>query len=402
MKKILLSLISFLLLFQGFVFAEDITSTNYKITGATLNSGGETSTSSSTDFKLFDTIGDFSGDPRVYSANYKSSIGEVEIFTANVPKVACFETTTDGSSGCTTGPSYLNTGGMARVCGIGGCYDRARLEIDTQNNPSDTLYAIQISTDNFVSDVKFIDGVTFKPKTSGTRTIDDYLTKQQWETNSANIRGLESDTQYWVKVTALHGDFTETSPSPTITATTAHPTISFDIDIADTGGSSTETSPPYGISFEDTTKIIQAGPARTASDLIWLDAQTNGWGGFVLLIGGKYGGLYSEDESYTLNSTTGDLDGLTEGYGAQNYYTAQLYENGGGNGELSTISPYSMYGQSGNTVGAIEMNFTKMYESTGPVYSGRMGALLKARASYSTPAAEDYTETITFVIVPRY
>lgn len=384
------------------IFAEDLTSTNYKINGATLNSGGEATTSGTGNTKLLNTIGDFSGDPRAYSTNYRASVGEVEIFTAQVPKISCFETTTDGSSSCTTGPAYLNSGGMTRVCGPSGCYDRARFEIDAQGNPDDALYAVQISDDNFVSDIRAIDGVTHLPKTDASKTIDDYLTKADWETDETNVEGLVENTQYWIRAIALHGDFTETNPGTIATATTALPTVSFDLDIAPTTGGSTETSSPYNISFSNNTKLIPTGPTQTADDLIWIDAQTNAKGGLSVLIKGINGGLFSATANYTIDSITGDLDGTTEGFGIQKYSTSQLYDTGSGNGSLSAYTTLSSYGQVGNTVGIVDTVFSKVFDSTGPTYTGRLSLFLKARASTSATPETDYTESVIIVVVPRY
>ncbi|MCC7290287.1 hypothetical protein IT417_03495 [bacterium] len=384
------------------VFAEDLNSTNFKITGATMNSGGETSQAGSGNFKLLNTMGDFSGDPRVLSTNYRAGIGEVEIFTANVPQISCFETTTSGSSSCTTGPAYLNTNGMVRVCGPTGCYDRARFEIDSQSNPSDTLYAIQLSTDNFASDIRYIDGVTHKPITSSNVTIDDYLTKSAWETDATNVLGLDASTTYKLRAKALHGDFTESDPGPSATATTASATMSFDIDIADTTGVSTESSAPYTVNFNNSDRLVQTGPAQTSDDLIWLDGQTNGSGGLSILFKGQNGGLNSTTASYTITSASADLDGVVEGFGIQSYYKSQLYELGSGNGSLATLSVISPYNGAGNNVGIIDAVFSKVYESNGPTHTGRVGLLLKARASGSATPATDYTETVTIVIVPKY
>lgn len=396
-------LISTLILSSYFpVLAADIDSSNFKITGATINSGGQPTQSGTGDFKLLSTMGDFSADPRTSSTNYISSIGQVEIFTANVPKIACFETTTEGSSNCTTGPAYLNSNGMTRVCGPTGCYDRARFEIDVQGNPTDTLYAIQISTDNFVSDIQYIDGVTYKPIAFGSVTIDDYKTKTAWETNSTNILGLEADTQYYIRAIALHGDFSESKPGPIANTTTALPTSFFDIDIASTSGVAQETVSPYSLSFSDSDKLIQTGPAQTSDDLIWLDAQTNGQGGLALVLRGVNGGLDSAAAPYLIESATADLDGVTEGFGAQSYYSSQLYENGGGNGSLSSLLALSPYTSSGNNVGIIDTLFGKVYESSGPTYAGRSALLIKARASNSAPEATDYQETIYILMVPKY
>lgn len=403
MRK-LLSIFLILLMITNttIVFAETLESGNYKIDGANLTNGGQPKTSGTGNYSLLETIGDFSGDPRASSTNYQTKLGTVDVFTASVPKISCFETTSNGSSNCTSGPAYLNSGGLTRVCGPSGCYDRARFEIDTQNNPDDTLYSIQISTDNFASDIKYIDGVTKKPTTIANITIADFLTKSNWEATTTNILGLESSTTYSLRATALHGDFTQSPAGPSVNATTALPTMTYDIDIASTSGVSTESAAPYTVTFSNNSKIIQTGPTQTSDDLIWLDANTNAQGGMAILFKGLNGGLLSPTTSYTIQSATDDLDGTSEGFGLQNYQVSQLYNLGSGNGSLSSLVPNAIYTGSGNSVGIIDSLFSKVYESDGPIHTGRTSLLLKARASASAGEASDYSETITIVFVPRY
>ncbi len=403
MRKLFTSLLIILTLSNtSLVFAETLESGNYKIDGANLTNGGQPKTSGTGNFSLLETIGDFSGDPRASSTNYQTKLGTVDVFTANVPKISCFETSSSGSSNCTTGPTYLNSNGMITVCGPSGCYDRARVEIDAQNNPDDTLYSIQISTDNFASDIKYIDGVTKKPTLIANITIADFLTKSSWESSATNILGLEANTTYSVRATALHGDFTQSPAGPSMNATTALPTMTYDIDIASTTGSTTESGAPYTVTFSNNSKLIQTGPTQTSDDLIWLDANTNAQGGVAILMKGLNGGLESTTASYTIDSATVDLDGTSEGFGLQNYQVSQLYNLGSGNGSLSTLIPNAIYTGTGNSVGLIDTLFTKVYESDGPIHSGRTSVFLKARASASASEASDYTETITIVFVPRY
>lgn len=398
--KILLTITSLILLltFSSPIYSDDLESTGYKILDATL-SGSDVITES-TNYNLLSTLGEFSADPRNYSTNYSILRGPLELFVANQPKISCFETSTDGTSNCTTGPTYLNTNGMVTVCGPTGCYNSARFEIDEQLNPPDTLYGIQISTDNFASDIQYIDGITQKPKDQVT--LSDYLTKIDWEISDTNIQGLQSNTQYYIRITALHGDFTESSPSSIETSTTAYATLIFDIDIANQSGTATETSAPYNITFTNETRLIQTGPAQTSESLIWLDAQTNGLGGFAILQKGQYGGLYSSTIPYTIPSLTTDLNSVLEGFGLQSFYTSQQYENGSGNGSLASITTMTNYDDSNNNIGEISTSYIKIYETDGPTKAGRMGIELKARASSAATAATNYTEDITIIMVPKF
>lgn len=402
---ILASLVNITLLNTTIVYAETLESTNYRIDGATIGGSGEVVTSG--DYTLYATIGDFSGNPRTASTSYEIRPGNPDVFTATTPTISCFETTSDGSSDCETGPSYLNTYGMVRVCGAGGCYNRARFEIDEQGNPSDTLYGVQISDDGFTSNIWAIDGTTYRPKSMADRQLSDYMSKSDWETDTFNIQGLDSNSEYSLRITALHGDFTESSPSPVETATTAMATVTFDIDITDMNETDPETSPPHSIAFTGNFRLFAGGALQRHDDLIWLDMGTNASSGLAVVQKGLYGGLYSALGSYTITSATANLASASEGFGIQNYdysgtETYQEDYSGSGGSELGSISVVSAYNGSDHNVGLIDTSHILVYSSDGPIDSGRTALFLKAKAGPSAPAQSDYTEEISFVIVGRY
>jgi hypothetical protein len=384
----------FTILFPVFsTLAEELDSTNFKIVDITTQGGG---IAESTNYSTLLSLSDNISDPSLYSTNYKMTGDPASAFRPAVPTVSCFETTTDGYSNCTTGPSELSTGGMVALCGGNGCYDKARFEIGTQSNPSDTLYAIQISEDNFSSDIRYIDGSTYEPETYSSHNINDFRTKTQWETDTFNILGLQEGTQYYLRLMALHGDFTQTEESPIETATTAGTSSSFDIDIAGTGGISAETDPPFSITFTGDNSLLAGAGTVTADNLIWMDAETNGSGGFAIVQKGDNGGLYSTTRSVQIDSVTGDLDSLDEGFGLQSYY---LDYNTSSAGDISAMTNY---GGSIANVGIVDTDWNKVYDADGPIIEGRMALKVLARAASDKLGATDYDETITFVFVPRY
>ena len=401
MRKILFSITILLssLIFLNLAKADELESTNYKIVGATTE-GGDISQTTDSDYSLLSTVGRISADPRNYSITYMLRQDGTEAFVANVPITSCFETVTDGSSDCTTGPTELNNNGMVAVCGPGGCYDRARFEIDEQDNPSDTLYSIEISEDNFASDVRYIDGSTYKPEDSSSHDINDYRTKANWEAETTNIKGLTSGTQYYIRIVAVHGDFTESDAGAASDATTAGATLTFDIDIDDSTGITSETSDPYTISFTGSDELIAGAAALTNTDYIWLDVETNSSGGFALIQTGKYGGLYSPSNDESIESDTEDLDVTgAEGFGLQSGYID--YDDS--SAELGEISSTTNYSGSLNNVGEISNNtYYKVYDGDGPINDGRMGLKLIGKAGTGRSAATDYTEEITLVFVPRF
>ncbi len=385
-----------LLFFTTNALANELDSTNFKMIGVSTSGGG--GIMESTNYSLLSTAGQISADPRNYSTNYRINQDPSARFTAAQPGIQCFETTTNGSTDCTSGPTELLSGGMVAICGPDGCYDKARFEIEPYVNPVDTLYMVQISTDNFSSDIKCVDGSVFTPKTLSSCDINDFRTEEDWEDEVFNIKGLQSNTQYHIRISALHGDFSQSDFSIVESATTAQGLIEFDIDIAISSGIDTETTPPYSVTFSSGSELIAGAAASTASSLIWLDARSSSAGGIAIIQFGKYGGLYSATTTETIESATENLDTTgAEGFGLQSYYID--YESSGYLGEITSSTDYA---GSNNEVGIVSTTANMIYNGDGPINDGRMGMYVKARAGASRTASSDYSEEIYFVIVPRY
>lgn len=380
-----------------YVFAEDLDSTNYKIVGAKTAAGGLLG--DSTNYSVISSLGKISADPRNYSTNYRLYQDPSASFLAAQPIIQCFETDTDGTSACTSGPAELTSGGMVAICGTGGCYDKARFEISASSNPSDTLYGIEISTDNFSSDILYIDGSTFRPESYANHNINDFRVESDWETEVFNIQGLSANTKYYLRITALHGDFSQSDYSAILNSTTAPGSIFFDIDIAIASGTDTETAPPYSVSFSSSSQLVAGAATTTATSLIWLDADSSSSGGISIVEFGKNGGLYSTTTTETIPSESENLDVTgAEGFGLQSFYI-DYDDSSSYLGDLTSTTNYS---GSINTVGAVSTSANKIYTGDGPIKDGRMGIYLKARASSVRTPALDYSEDIYFVLVPMY
>lgn len=388
---------TFLLLTQ-FSFANDLDSTNYKVVGATTNAGG--GIGNSANYSLLNSIGKISANPRNYSTNYRLNQDPSENFVAAQPSVQCFETTTDGTTSCTSGPTELINGGMVAICGTGGCYNQARFEIQNNTNPSDTLYSVEISTDNFSSDTKYIDGATFLPETSTTHDINDFRTESYWETETFNVKGLLANTIYYIRISALHGDFTQSDYSSSSTATTAQGFLSFDIDIANTGSCyTTETSSPYSVSFSGSDDLVAGAAPTVAPTQICLNFESNSIGGVSIIEYGKNGGLYSPTTTQTISSGNTNLDSVTEGFGLQ----GDTVEYDHAFDSVTIAADFTTnYKQTLNTVGAISTSANKIIYTQGPVVDGWASMYLKARAGTSKTPASDYSEEIYFTLVPLY
>ena len=378
------------------LFAAELDSTNYKIVGATTKGGAILETASG-DYSALLEVGRISNNPRNYSTSYKMLTSPEQAFLPAVPEVSCFETTTSGSSNCTTGPTELSTGGMVAICGPSGCYDKARFEIDINGNPTDTLYAVMISTDNFSSDIRYIDGSSFWPESLSTHNLSDFLTKTDWETPDFNIQGLQTATTYYIRILALHGDFTQTEQGPIATATTSAGSVFFDLDIEDETSITAETSSPYTISFTGAYELIGGSAPTTAQDRIWIDGSTNSEGGFAIIVRGVNGGLRSNTTGQTIVSATADLNTASDGFGIQSeYIDYDTYPY------LGSITATTDYSGTGNYVGIVGTTATKVYESESPVFNGRMALKVIAKPGMDKTAATDYQETMYFVLIPRF
>ena len=373
------------------VWALDLESDNYKITGLSLNSGGSINDSSG-GFSLVTAIGENFLSSRIDSGLYSLNSGNISNFTANTPLVSCFETTTNGSTDCSD--SKLNGIGMVVLCGYGGCIDKARFEIDEQGNPSDTLYSIQIKK---VSDLSwmYVDGNTFQLEDESTHDIDDYLSKSDWESTLSgfNIYGLTPNTTYELRIVALHGDFTQSEPSPAQTATTSNPIISTNIDISDIDEN---TLPPHNISLG----LITTQSVKVGDDYIWFDLNTNSPSGVVMMVNGLNDGLYSNLASATIPSVDNaqiNLNTVAEGYGillSEDPIEEYL-------GPITIESNYDNLGDpSSNIVGGVSTTLRSILNtSSNPILGGRVSFSIKAKISAGTPAASDYYDALTFTLL---
>lgn len=252
------------------------------------------------------------------------------------------------------------------------------------SDPSDTEYAIGVSPDSF--------STTYYLQADGTLT--DTLTDSEWQTYTAwggasgtTITGLLPNTTYTVKVKARQGIFSESPWGPTDTAATSTLSVSFDIDVA---SSDNETSPPYELSLDQ----LAADSVTTSTESVWIDISTNAQNGAIVYIQGTTGGLASTTTGHTISSVSDDLANQSEAVGIQATSTSQS-----SGGPLTAVSPYN---GAGSTVGVIPQQLESIFSSTAAITSGRGSFALKAKVSNLTPAASDYSETLTVVAVPSF
>jgi hypothetical protein len=326
-------------------------SSNFQLNSYGFGSGG-TANSSSSNYRVNGLTGEVAGSAA--SSSYKVGAGENYVKQANVPTIT--------------------------ISNDDNWYNKLKIVIGTQNNPSDALFAVSISTDNFVSDTRYVKSdLTIGSSLSFT----DYQTYAAWGSGTGTmIRGLTRSTVYTVKAKAYRGKFTESGYGPTSSAATVDPQLAFDIDVAATDIS---TSPPYQIDFGSL-------PVSTVTDSpkrVWVSLDTNGESGGTVYLSGQNAGLTSAAATYTVSSSTADLSALAEGFGVQGASSTQT-----SGGPLALVAPYN--GAAAN-VGVADAVIREIFSSTAPVTGGRGSFILKAKTKPLTPSSDDYTETLTAI-----
>lgn len=265
-------------------------------------------------------------------------------------------------------------------------YNKLKVVVNQGNNPSDATYAIAVSTDNFASDIKYIQNDNTLGATLGSEDWQDYAS---WGGASGfNLLSLSPGTTYTFKVAAEQGNFTQTGYGPTAQASTVNPTLSFDLDISSTD---TESTAPYLLDIG----VLNPGSVSTSTNKIWVDLSTNASNGGMIYVYSANSGLLSASTGITISAGTVDLSSATSGYGVRSNSVA---EDSGG--PMAVQSPYN---GSSNNVGVVDNSKRLIYDSSGvPVSGGRVSFELKVKPEMTTPAGTDYTDTLTVIATGSY
>ncbi len=404
MKKylvLLLLVLSISLALPAKIFAEDLDSTNYRLVAPSIGESASGIQSSDSFSALSDSssVDDFT----TTSTTYRTTGGTAAAIEANVPSISCFETNTS------SGTCSIGSNGMQEVCSTPGCYDRAKFLIDAQGNPSDTRYAVQISTtSDFSANVFKINPVT-RLLESPALNLADFIYKCEWEGTSLasycaspnttwqkyDILGLTPGTTYYLRITALHGStsagsFTQSSWSSTASASTQSTSISIDIDIAtSTAGSS---SPPYIINLGTMTP----NTVTTSTNYIIFRLSSNALSGIGLSIKGTNGGLLNG--ASLIANVNADL-ASTVGYGLRNDSTTNSANFTSFIGSITVSSTPSDFTDAGAThkVGSPTTSFVSLFTSNSlPLNTGISGYRVKAKPDLSK-APGNYSETLTYI-----
>jgi hypothetical protein len=198
----LLLCILIFLISANLVFAVEPSSASYALQDYSFGAGS-TASSSSNDFSLNGIAGEVEfGRPS--SSDYTVGSGLTYLLMTNVPGAPVLSTPADN-------------------------YDRILFVINTQSNPSDTTYALEISTDPlFQTNVDYIkqDGTV-----GTTLALSDYKTYQNWGGASGTfVTGLNNGTTYYIRAKASQGAFSESGYGPSSSITTNNATLTFTIN----------------------------------------------------------------------------------------------------------------------------------------------------------------------------
>lgn len=334
---------------------------NYSLNSYGFGSGGSAGTGTS-NYSLEGLTGEASGQT-TSTTNYSTLPGFVESEQANVPYVTL------------SNPSNY--------------YDKLKFVINNTspnnpNNPSDALYALEISTSStFASGNSF---VQTDDTLTATLVTADYQTYTAWGgATGANIIGLASNTTYYLRAKVTQGKFTESPYGPSSNAATIGQTISFCLYSNANCGAGGTTEAFGGL----TPSSVTNSPTN-----IGIDFATNADAGGKIYVYALNGGLTSARASFTLTSATADLSAVASGFGAQ---VASVGQTSGG--PLAAVSPYN---GSSNNVGAIGTTASYLLNSLSPIVGGTSAVQLKVKTSGTTPSANDYSETLTFIAAASF
>jgi hypothetical protein len=254
-------------------------------------------------------------------------------------------------------------------------YNKLQLSINQGTELSDTTYAISISTNGFVSDIRYVQA------DDTVASVAVWQTYAVWQPSSTpvTIIGLTPGTTYYARVVAGRGTFTQGVPGPTVTAATVNPKLTYTLS------TTRFSSPPYVVVINN---IDPGGAVKTSDDQITAKISTNGNNGGSILVSSANGALVSSSvPGNPITSATNNLDSVSQGYGAQGVTAIQ--DSGG---PLTLVSPYNT--TTGNNVGILDTNKRVFASATAPVTNGSATFVLKAKVAAGSSPATDYTDKL--------
>jgi hypothetical protein len=332
-------------------------SPNYQLQQYSFGSGGTTPDTGSANNKLFGNTGEVESDPS--SPNYTingGAAGQTQAPTPQTPTI-----TNDHQN-----------------------YDRLHITLDQGSDPSDTTYAIAISPDAFASTTYFVT----TSQTLGASA--QFQTYSAWGGSSGfTITGLEVNTTYTIKVKALQGAFSESAYSPTASAATTVPTLTFTV-----GGSSNLGNLSQSNSYTATTN----GTLTTSTNAF------NGYNIYGYITGpmamqgssstiANFAGTYASPQSWSSGTGFGYTTNDTDINGTPKWNANPCP---GDNGTPLCYAAFSQTGP-GDVIADHETDLT----STDPINNESFNVTYKLSTTANQPAGT-YTTTVIYTVAPIY
>lgn len=256
-------------------------------------------------------------------------------------------------------------------------YNKLHIVVNPANYPNDTTFAIQVSSGS----ADFSQNVYYVQNDNTLGGPIYFQTYSLWGSATGfDLIGLYPGTTYYIRAAAKRGVYQQGPWSATANGATINSTFSFNIVTTSQG------TPPFSVNIGQ----VNAGAITTSSDKVTVTISTNATNGGLVYLYGANTGLKTSYANYTIGSSTTNLTGATEGYGARGTTVTQT-----SGGPMELVSPYA---GSGNNVGILDTSQRLFADSTQtPVTSGQASFELQAKASSTTPSAPDYTDTITVI-----
>ncbi len=334
-------------------------STNYKLHDFGFGGGG-VGDSTSTNYRLNGIVGEESSGGTATGSTYNLGPGLIFTQQANEP----------------IAPTFTNPANY---------YNKLHLVVNTASNPTDTKFAIAISTDNFTT-TQYIQSDYTVGSALGS---EDYLTYANWGgASGVDIIKLAENTTYKVKVKAIQGTFTETAYGPTASAATVTPTMDFDL-----GGVASGTSID-GVTTDITTaaNTISFGELvfnQTTEGASLLTVTTNAVSGYTVTVK-QTGPLVSTSGTVfpTVSGTNASPSAWPTSLidGAYGYHTSDHALGTGSTTRFATS----------NTFAQFDSTFREVAYSSAPVTS-EVTYLVYSIETGKGQEAGDYSHSLTYV-----
>lgn len=140
----------------------------------------------------------------------------------------------------------------------------------------------------------------------------------------------------------------------------------------------------------------------TTVNSVFITAESNAVGGTVITVRDLNTGLARiSSPSSTIPSATATLVGGTAGFGICVFANTQHVDSPTA---FSKVAPYASTctKTTGHSVGGLTTTPQTILQSTGALKGGEAEILVKASTSSTTPAGNDYADTITFIVTGTY